>query len=345
MPPPPSTAVAPARAAIVIPCLNEEAVIGGVVRQMLSDPALVDPVVIVADGGSTDRSREIVSAIAAVDPRVRLLPNPGKLQSAGVNLAAATLRPEREWLVRVDAHADYPANYVSTLIAEALRTGADSVVVSMDTRGDAAFQRAAAAAQNSVLGTGGSAHRLASAGRWVDHGHHALFRLAAFQAAGGYDQTFSHNEDAELDLRLAGQGGRIWLTDKARIGYHPRATPTALARQYFNYGKGRARTVLKHRTRLKLRQAAPLIVAPAVALSLLAPFSWIFALPAVLWAAACSAFGLLLAFKARDWAVVASGPAAMIMHLAWSAGFLVCFTGRGRRPGGANAARDARAAA
>lgn len=335
MPTPSLTAAAPARAAIVIPCLNEESVIGGVVREMLSDGDLVDLVVIVADGGSTDGSRQIVAEIAAVDPRVRLLPNPARLQSAGVNLAAATLGPDRDWLVRVDAHADYAVNYVSTLIAEAVRTGADSVVVSMDTRGTAAFQRAAAAAQNSVLGTGGSAHRLAGPGGWVDHGHHALFRLSAFQAAGGYDETFSHNEDAELDLRLTGQGGRIWLTDRLRIGYHPRATPVALARQYFNYGRGRARTVLKHRTRLKLRQAAPLAVAPAVALVLLTPLSWMFALPALVWATACLAFGMLLTLKTRDLAVAASGPAAMIMHLAWSLGFLA---GLARRRGGAGGA-------
>lgn len=345
MPTPSSTAAAPARAAIVIPCLNEQAVIGDVVRQILADEGLIDPVVIVADGGSTDRSREIVAEIAAADPRVRLLANPARLQSAGVNLAAAMLGPERDWLVRVDAHADYPPDYVSTLIGEALRTGADSVVVSMDTRGEGAFQRAAAAAQNSVLGTGGSAHRLAGQGRWVDHGHHALFRLSAFQAAGGYDESFSHNEDAEFDLRLAGKGGRIWLTDALRIGYHPRATPAALARQYFSYGRGRARTVLKHRTRLKIRQAAPLVVAPAVALLVLAPLSWVFALPALAWATACLAFGALLALKTRDLAVLASGPAAMIIHLAWSAGFLACLLGRWGRPGGVDAARGARAIA
>ena len=48
-------------------------------------------------------------------------------------------------------------------------------------------------------------------------------RIAAFRAVGGYDESFSHNEDAELDLRLTREGGRIWLTDKVRIGYHPRA--------------------------------------------------------------------------------------------------------------------------
>jgi succinoglycan biosynthesis protein ExoA len=318
--PPPQDAAA-RRALVVIPCLNEEAVIAQVISQILQDDGLVDPLVLVADGGSSDRSREIVAEIAARDPRVRLMDNPGRLQSAGMNLAARRMGGDRPWLVRVDAHADYPKNYASTLIEEARRTGADSVVVSMDTRGEGFFQRAVAAAQNSVLGTGGSAHRLASHGQWVDHGHHALFSLHAYAAAGGYDEGFSHNEDAELDLRLAQQGGRIWLTDKVRIGYYPRRTPKALARQYFGYGRGRARTVLKHYTPLKIRQTLPLAVAPAVAGLALTPVSWAFAIPALLWIAAALGYGALLGLRKKDPAAFLSGPAAMIMHLAWSAGF------------------------
>jgi succinoglycan biosynthesis protein ExoA len=309
------------RALIVIPALNEAQVIENVIERILDDDGLVDPLVVVADGGSSDGTREIVSHIAARDPRVRLLHNPGRLQSAGLNLAASVLGADRPWLVRVDAHADYPKNYASTLIAEARRTGAASVVVSMDTRGKGFFQRAAAAAQNSLLGTGGSAHRLATRAQWVDHGHHALFRLDSYRAVGGYDETFSHNEDAELDLRITRDGGRIWLTDLARIVYHPRQTPAALWRQYFSYGKGRARTVLKHYQPLKVRQTLPLAVAPAVASLFAAPFFWPFAVPALVWAAAALGYGLLLGLSKRDPAAMLSGVAAMIMHLGWSAGF------------------------
>jgi len=309
------------RALIVIPALNEAKIIARVIETVLGDDDLVDPLVVVADGGSTDGTREIVRDIALHDRRVRLIENPGRLQSAGMNQAVRALAGDRPWVVRVDAHADYPRNYVSGLIVEARRTGASSVVVSMDTVGDDWFQRAVAAAQNSVLGTGGSAHRLASEGQWVDHGHHALFRREHYEAIGGYDESFSHNEDAELDLRLARQGGRIWLTDKLRIGYHPRNTARALARQYFSYGKGRARTVLKHHTALKVRQAVPLAIAPAVASLLLAPFFWAFAVPAMLWACAAIGYGLLLGVRAKDPAVAFAGPAAMIMHLCWSAGF------------------------
>jgi succinoglycan biosynthesis protein ExoA len=309
------------RALIVIPCLNEAAQIERVIGRILEDDGLVDPLVLVADGGSTDGTRDIVERMAGRDPRVRLLANPGRLQSAGVNLAARVMGEDRPWLVRVDAHAEYPANYVSTLISEARRTGAHSVVVAMETRGEAGFQRAVAAAQNSKLGTGGSAHRVCAEGGWVDHGHHALFRRDAFQRVGGYDEGFSHNEDAELDLRLSQEGAKIWLTDRTRIVYHPRKTPGALWRQYLSYGKGRARTVLKHATPLKMRQALPLAVAPAVLGALAAPLSWPLLVPAMVWTAVALGYGALLGAKAKDPAVLLSGPAAMIMHLAWSLGF------------------------
>lgn len=319
--PPPSLAPEGQRALIVVPTLNEEAYIGLLLDRLLADNGLIDPLVIVADGGSQDGTRAIVTARAAVDPRIRLIDNPKRLQSAGVNLAVEGFAGDREWIVRVDAHAIYPHRYVSRLIAEGRRTGADSVVVAMETRGVGAFQKGAATAQNSLMGTGGSAHRHTGKDGWVDHGHHALFSRVAYQRIGGYDESFSHNEDAEFDLRLRAGGGRVWLTHAPRVVHFPRRTPLDLWRQYFSYGRGRARTVRKHHVGLKPRQAAPLMIAPAVLMALIGVIFAPMALPALIWAAACLGYGAVLAFRARDASLLLSGPAAMIMHLAWSCGF------------------------
>jgi succinoglycan biosynthesis protein ExoA len=309
------------RPLLVVPCLNEAAHLDGLLDQLLRDVG-PDALVVVADGGSTDGSREIVQTYAARDARVRLMHNRGRLQSAGVNRAARLYAAGRRWLIRIDAHAGYPSGYARRLIAEAERTGADSVVVRLVTDGRGLFQAAAAAAMNSRLGAGGSAHRVGAPAGFVDHGHHALFDLNAFLGVGGYDESFSHNEDAEFDARLRAAGGRIWLTDAVSVVYHPRSRPDALFRQYFNYGKGRARTALKHRTPLKLRQAAPLAVAPA---ALMAPagleLGVVAAAPAALWACACLGGGVALALKTRRPATAAAGPVAMLMHLAWSLGF------------------------
>src|SRR5262249_46488076 len=154
-------------------------------------------------------------------------------------------------------------------------------------KGHNCFQRAAAAAQNSILGNGGSTHRKETKGCWVDHGHHAPMTNDAFCAVGGYDETLFHKQGAQLDARPTATGFRIYLTGETQVTYYPRRTASALFHQYFNVGKGRARNFLKHRKNAKLRHLMLAGVAPAVCLLLLAPFSVIFALPALAWALLC----------------------------------------------------------
>jgi succinoglycan biosynthesis protein ExoA len=306
----------------VIPCLNEESTIGALAEKLAIATQSLPIKIVIADGGSSDRTVGLAEALARAYANITLLRNPKRLQAAAINLAVAEYGGDAEFLIRIDAHADYPADYCQTLIDEAEQTGADSVVVSMTTIGISGFQRAVAAAQNSKLGTGGAAHRaVGTHGMWADHGHHALMRIKAFRAVGGYDETFSHNEDAELDTRLRQAGYKIWLTGRTAIIYYPRATPVALFRQYMHHGEGRARNILKHKTMPKLRQLAPATVLPAALLALLTPISSIFALPIAIWAVFCLAYGLLLGWQAKDPLIALSGPAAMIMHCGWSVGF------------------------
>ena len=320
------------RVLVVIPCLNEEAHLGGLLESFRG--AEVDRIVVV-DGGSHDASVAIARAAADADPRICVLDNPKKIQSAAINLAVETFGAGTEYLVRVDAHAGYPGGYVERLVEACEAEGADSVTVSMLARSQergGCFQIAAASVQNSVLGTGGSAHRAAGARRWVDHGHHALFRTDAFRRIGGYDETFSHNEDAEFDARLGAAGGRILLAGDIVIDYYPRSTAGGLWRQYYRFGRGRARMLLRHRQVPKIRQAPPLAVAPVVVLAAAAPLSLWAGLPATAWLAACLGFGALLGARDGRPCAFASGLAAAIMHLAWSAGFWVQLAASARRP-------------
>lgn len=305
----------------VIPCLNESAHIAKLLTWLLDDADDLDLLIVVVDGGSTDGTPDIVNQIASSNLRVRLIANPKRIQSAGVNLAVREFGEDRRWLVRLDAHAAYPKRYIACLITEARRTGASSVVVAMKSEGATCFQRAAAAAQNSVLGTGGAAHRRSGGEGFVDHGHHALFDLKQFVSVGGYDDALSHNEDAEFDIRLARAGGKIWLTRKVDIVYFPRTHPLALYRQYVNYGRGRARTLMYHRLRPRVRQFLPACVLPTILALMLAP--WIPAIvgPAFAWSALCLLSGFVLGVQQKRRCAFASGIAAMIIHLAWSIGF------------------------
>ena len=320
-----------ARVLIVVPTLNEASTVEAVVTRLLEGADGLRAELILVDGNSDDGTQEIAGRIAEMDTRVRLINNSRRIQSAGINLAVSVSGFDAEYLLRADAHAMYPAGFCETLIEDARRTGAASVTVPMvaKARRDG-FQVGVAAAQNSLLGTGGSSHRIGEGGRYVDHGHHALFSMSAFREIGGYDPDFSHNEDAELDRRLTLAGHRIWLSDRAALIYYPRSTTLELFRQYWAYGRGRARMLCKHRLIPKLRQTLPLLVPLAAAFGAVGGAlalatgngAWIYLLlPLVIWMTTCIVFGAILAIKSRSGMAAWAGPAAMVMHLAWGIGF------------------------
>lgn len=311
---------------VVVPTLNEASHIECVLTQLLSSEPSSEPSIglniVVVDGGSTDETCRIVERMAEAYPNLHLLHNPARIQSAAVNLAVRRFGHEAEILIRCDAHAAYPPYYCSSLVKTLLRTGADSVVVPMDSVGDADLQRAVAWLSNSPLGTGGSAHRAGRKSGFVDHGHHAAFRLDFFRRVGGYDEGFTHNEDAELDCRQRALGARIFLDSEIRVSYRPRSTLSALWNQYYKYGAGRSRTLRRHPGSMRVRQlAVPGHLALSVCALALAPQSlWFLAWPA-LYLMVLSLFACWVALRQRSAAGLLVLPAAVSMHTAWASGF------------------------
>ncbi len=333
----------PEQVLVAVPALDEAAHIEACLASLIGDDRFMARVcVVVADGGSQDATIALVDALRTRFPNLHRIDNPHRLQSAAINTVVATMaRPAHRYLVRCDAHATYPPGYVQAVVRSlAARPEAASLATPMDATGKACFQRAAAWVVDTPLGSGGSAHRGGQRSGWVDHGHHAGFRLDWFRKIGGYDETFSHNEDAEFDHRLGQAGGRVWLDAGIRLDYRMRATPSALWRQYRNYGRGRARTVLKHGMRPRVRQMIPvinllgmgfgLLLSPVVPWAGLWPGLYLAALLAV------SGAGMV---KMRSACGLWAGPALGIMHTAWGAGFLAQLIraatrrARNRRPG------------
>jgi succinoglycan biosynthesis protein ExoA len=311
---------------IVIPCLNEAANLARLLTQFVTDNPGTP--IVVADGGSTDDSRAIIARTASSHPQIMLLDNPDRLQAAGINRAVATYGDGKSWLVRVDAHCDYPPDYAAQLVATAEQRAAASIVVPMVSVGDNCFQRAAAVAQNSRLGTGGSPHRHVGDGGYVDHGHHALMAIERFRAVGGYRADMPANEDAEFDHRLRQSGARIWLEPTLALRYHPRAAVGLLWRQYRTYGRGRATTMQIHNMMPKLRQALPLLVPVAVALVPFGLATPLALLPAAFWALVCLAAGFIIGGRHGGGCGRVAGIAAMTMHLAWGIGFIERWFGK-----------------
>ena len=241
---------------IAMPCFNEERYIEACIASVQAQDYPKDRIeILVADGRSTDRTREVLAGLAAADPRIRVIDNPDRLQAAGMNRLIAEAKGDL--IVRMDVHCEYAPSYVRSCVEVMQRTGADNVGGAQRARARTRFQKALCAALESPLGVGGAAYRSADREGFVDTVFLGAFRRAVFEQVGVYDPRAVTNEDAELNQRLLASGGRIYLSRDIEVHYYPRDSFRALARQYFKYGQGRARTLLKHRKLPTLRPLVP----------------------------------------------------------------------------------------
>ena len=257
---------------IAMPCLNEEVYIEACIRTVLSQDYPKDRFeLLVADGRSTDATREILAGLAEEDPRIRVIDNPARIQSAGINAILAEARGEI--LVRMDVHCEYANDYVSQCVRVLEETGADNVGGAQRARAKSLFQRALCAALDSPLGVGGAKYRSEEAEGFVDTVFLGAFRRRVFESAGMYDPKAVTNEDAELNQRIIEGGGKVYLSKDIVVHYFPRGSFQSLAKQYFKYGQGRARTLLKRGRFLSLRPAIPfLMTLSGAAMLLTSPF-------------------------------------------------------------------------
>ncbi len=309
---------------VIIPILNEEEYVETCITSIMLGYPTDRMEVLIVDGGSRDESVAIVKRLMDSYPQIRLFRNEKRIQSAAMNIGLRELDSLSELVIRADAHAVYPQDYIRQLVTTLRDKEADSVVVAMETIGVRCMQRGVAYAQNSAIGTGFSAHRWGgSSSGWVDHGHHACFTRGILEKVGGYDEEFTHNEDAELDYRIIQAGGRIFLNAELRLKYYPRSRLRDLVRQYFLYGKGRCMTIMKHRIPSRLRQKLPpLWVIAEAHLIVLGVIHPIFFVPIICYFASVVLYAFYVSFARKDVCALAAIPALIVMHNAWGTGYL-----------------------
>ncbi|MCA9622227.1 MAG: glycosyltransferase family 2 protein, partial [Myxococcales bacterium] len=255
---------------IAIPCLNEERWIEACVEQAVGQDYPQDRLeIIVGDGGSQDTTRAILDDLAKKHPNVRWIDNPERIQAAAMNAIIKECRGDV--VVRFDAHASYASDYVSRCIEVLERTGADNVGGAQRPIAESVFQRALCAALSSPLGVGGAKYRSADQEGFVDTVWLGAFRRRVFETVGLYDAHAVTNEDAELNQRILQAGGKVYLSPTIEAHYFPRASHASLAKQYFRYGMGRARTLLKHGRFEKLRPALPFAMVATGAVMAITP--------------------------------------------------------------------------
>jgi glycosyltransferase involved in cell wall biosynthesis len=261
------------RVTIAMPAYNEERYIEACIASVQAQDYprnLIE--ILIADGRSTDRTREIIAALAAADPRIHLVDNPARLQAAG--LGQMVKQAAGDIVVRMDVHCEYAPDYVRRCVEVLERTGADNVGGSQRARARTAFQRALCAALGSPLGVGGARYRSPDAEGFVDTVFLGAFRRRVFETVGLWDPGAITNEDAELNQRILDSGGQIYLSREIVVHYFPRDSFKTLARQYYKYGIGRARTLLKLGSFPNVRPALPFLMVAGGMVLLTVPPLW-----------------------------------------------------------------------
>lgn len=286
--------------------------------------------VVVADGAGTPAMAEMIRARF---PEVRVVPNPERNAAAGLNRAlAATSHPV---IARCDVRCVLPAGYIRRAVVTLERTSAVGVGGRQRPVGTTAFEQAVGLAMSMPLGSGDARWRRGGPEGPAETVFLGVFRRESLEAVGGFDATLGRNQDYELNWRLRRQGGMVWFDPALEVGYRPRGTFAALARQYFEYGRWKRVVLRRHPGSWRWRQlAAPLLVlllAGSGAVAVAAAFAPPAGQGALLGAVALAPFGYLslLAAGAACSGLFRKDPAAVLMpgilatmHLSWGTGFL-----------------------
>jgi succinoglycan biosynthesis protein ExoA len=298
---------------VIIPARNEAAHIRDCLDSVMAQQVEGGLEVIVADGKSSDGTAELARATGAT-----VVENPNGSTPAGLNAALAAAKGDI--VLRFDAHGRMPPGYVAASV-RALEEERGAVGVGGWVRVDPSgpWGRAVGAALSSRLGIGNprSWREPPPDQRRVDVETFPLgcWPTGALRAAGGWNERLVRNQDYELNYRLRRAGGRIIYDPAVWSFYRPRESLGAIARQYWEYGRFKALTLMVAPASVRPRQLAPLGLLGAAATALL-PFR--VAVPARI---AVGGYVVLVAgitVRLRGgWRTM---PVLVTMHTVWGAG-------------------------
>lgn len=250
---------------IILPVRDEGNYIGAALDAVLAQDYPTEQMeILIADGMSTDGTREIIREYQQKHGNIKLLDNPGKIVPTGMNIALR--QALGDIIIRVDGHCVIAPDYVSNCVKHLVEDGVDGVGGPMESIGETPLAETIALAMSSPFGVGNSAFRTTTGKtKLVDTVPFPAYTREIIRKAGLYDEELVRNQDDEYNYRIRELGGKLMLAEDVRSKYYSRGSFIKLWKQYFLYGYYKVRVLQKHPRQMSLRQFVP----PLFVLSLL----------------------------------------------------------------------------
>ncbi len=220
--------VIPMRCALIMTVKNEADALPRLFETLALQTKQPDEI-IVADGGSTDATVQLLRA-AAPQLRLRVLECPGANISQGRNAAIAAA--DADIIASMDAGVRLDPRWYENITAPFFQTDAPDVVSGFflpDPHG--AFETALAATTLPQL-------RDIRAETFLPSSRSIAFRKQAWAKINGYPEWLDYCEDLIFDFDLRRAGYRFQFEPRALVYFRPRPTLGKFFKQYYLYARG-----------------------------------------------------------------------------------------------------------
>ncbi len=235
--------------AIIMPVLNEEKFIGQTLEQLYMQDFPMDKVeIVIADGGSTDNTKEIVKTYKNRFGSLKILDNPRGLASAGRNLGVRN--SDAPYIMILDGHVYLPDNNLLKSIVETFeKTDAKCLCRAQPLTPPnlSEFEKSVALCRGSLLGHKPGSEIYSDFEGAVDPtSSGAMYHREVFDEIDYFDENFDACEDVDFNYRVNKASLKAVLSPKLKVFYYPRNSLQGLWKQMQRYGKGRFDLSLKH---------------------------------------------------------------------------------------------------
>ena len=268
---------------VIVPIYNEEKYIAKCLDSIIEqDYPKEDMELLLCDGMSKDRTREIIAEYQKKYPWIQLLDNPKRIAPCAMNVGINASKGDV--IIRLDAHVYYPKNYYSVLVKKLNELpNAENVGAICNTLpvNDTTEAQSIAAVLSSRFGMGDSHFRVGAQKEMeVDTVPFGCFKRSIFDKVGLYDEDLVRNQDDELNARIIKNGGKIYLIPELQCEYYARDTARKVYKMFYQYGLFKPLVNKKLGSPATVRQFFPLFFV----MGLLAGPILCLALPVLWWA-------------------------------------------------------------